>query len=61
MTGRRGPTLKNLLLALLSVRPTSVPSERVFSSAGQVKTRFRTRLTDLRFNNILFLKINGIE
>ena len=42
----------------LAIPATSVPSERLFSSAGNVFTKKRNRLNQNNLHNILFLREN---
>ncbi|KYN19747.1 Zinc finger BED domain-containing protein 1, partial [Trachymyrmex cornetzi] len=49
------PILSKLALQYLSVISTSVPCERLFSHAGNVKTDNRSRLTGEHLNMLLFL------
>lgn len=42
----------------LAIPATSVPSERLFSSAGNVFTKKRNRLNQNNIHNILFLREN---
>lgn len=48
--------LKNLNNALLTVKPTSVANERVFSSSGIFVSSQRTRLSDKSVNALIFSK-----
>jgi len=41
-----------------NVPATSVPSERVFSKAGQVLTQRRSRLTTSKVEKIIFIQAN---
>lgn len=50
------PELSNLALRYLSVVATSVPSERLFSSANNTLTDNRNRLDPERLSKLLFLK-----
>jgi hypothetical protein len=43
----------------LAIPASSVPSERLFSSAGNVFTKKRNRLSKNSIHNILFLKENS--
>jgi hypothetical protein len=49
------PYLKKIVNPYLSMVATSVPSERLFSKAGQVMTDSRNRLTGEHLNKLLFL------
>lgn len=49
------PVLHNIAKKYLSVIATSVPSERLFSKAGNIKSDARNRLTPKRLNVLLFL------
>ena len=49
------PYLKKIVEPYLSMVATSVPSERIFSKAGQVMTDIRNRLTGDNLNKLLFL------
>lgn len=53
---KRSESLDILFYALLTVRPTLTASERVFSTAGSVKTKIRSSLNFKTFNSIIFLK-----
>lgn len=49
------PMLFNIAIKYLAVTATSVPSERLFSKAGIIKSDIRNRLTPNRLNMLLFL------
>jgi len=49
------PVLFDIAKKYLSVIATSVPSERLFSKAGIIKSNARNRLTPKRLNVLLFL------
>lgn len=49
------PTLFRIAMKYLSVVATSVPSERLFSKAGVIKSDLRNRLTGEKLNALLFL------
>lgn len=49
------PHLKKIVDPYLGMVATSVPSERLFSKAGQVMTDSRNRLTGGNLNKLLFL------
>lgn len=53
---KRGKYLKLIYKYLLTIKPTSVESERAFSSAGSVCTNLRTNLSDISLDIICFLK-----
>ena len=50
------PLLNKLFIALQSIPPTSVESERAFSITGQFATKLRTKLADNTLNSLVFLK-----
>ena len=52
------PRLAKLANAYLSVPATSVPSERVFSAAGLIVNRLRTRLNPEHVDMLIFLNKN---
>ncbi len=52
------PILANLARKFLSCPPTSVPSERLFSSAGNIYSDRRSHLDTRRAEKLLFLKYN---
>lgn len=52
------PRLYDLALARLCVMPTSVPSERIFSKAGQLITDRRCRLSGQKVKELLFMHYN---
>lgn len=52
------PRLYELAMKKLCIVGTSVPSERVFSKAGQVVTEKRSRLSGEKVNQIVFLNMN---
>lgn len=54
--GGRGVKLNTLYKHLLTIKPTSVDSERAFSNAGHLCTRFRTRLHDKSIDALSFLR-----
>lgn len=51
--------LKELAETFLCICATSVPSERIFSKAGQIITERRNRLKAKTINTLLFLKQNA--
>lgn len=54
--GIRGPYLESVYKSLLTIPPTSVEAERAFSSAGQICTRIRCRLSDESLNSLCTLR-----
>lgn len=50
------PTLYKIAKQYLAVVATSVPSERLFSKAGLIKSDIRSRLKPTRLNALLFLQ-----
>ena len=52
-TGKRGILLEKVYQMLLTVPPTSVESERIFSSCAYICNRFRSRLSDRTLNTLL--------
>jgi len=54
--GRRGDYLERTYSYLMTIKPTSVESERAFSSAGQFVTKIRSRLNDETLDELCFLK-----
>ena len=55
-TGKLTPNLASLLAALKTIKPSSVESERVFSTVNQFVTKIRSRLSDKSVNALVFLK-----
>ena len=55
----RFPRLAILARRYLCIPATSVPSERVFSEAGLVVNRLRTRLTPEHVDMLIFMNKNG--
>ena len=54
----RFPLLSVLAAKYMAVPPTSVASERLFSTAGDVLTDSRSRLLPQKAEQLIFLKIN---
>lgn len=54
----RFPRLKNLVPKYLSIPPSSVPSERLFSSSGLVCDKKRNRLNPIKVQMLTFLNRN---
>lgn len=52
------PTLYEIFKKRLCIMPTSVPSERLFSKAGQIIVERRNRLSGNKVSQILFLSSN---
>ena len=54
--GLRGLHLQRCYELLITVQPTSVESERVFSSASSLATRIRSRLADSTLDSLVMLR-----
>jgi hAT family C-terminal dimerisation region len=54
--GKRGLFLTKAYECLLSIRPTSIESERAFSSAGYICSKIRSRMNDDTLDNLCFLR-----
>lgn len=54
--GSRGKNLENVYQMLMSIPPTSVESERVFSSAAYLCSKIRSRLGDSTLDALVFLR-----
>lgn len=52
----KGKYLTKLHKYISTVRPTSVESERAFSAAGLIATRYRSSLNDETLNVMCFLR-----
>ena len=53
---KRTPNLDLLYKALLSIPPTSVECERLFSHCGHILSKKRNRMSDKSLDSIIFLK-----
>lgn len=53
--------LKDIALKYLSIIATSVPSERLFSRAGNIITENRNRITSEHLQYLLFLNSLSVE
>ena len=53
--------LKKLFESLMSVRPTSTSSERVFSTANTFKTKIRNRMAAKTLDSLVFFKYYFLE
>ncbi|ESO11287.1 hypothetical protein HELRODRAFT_153199, partial [Helobdella robusta] len=53
------PTISKVAQVYLAPPPTSVPSERLFSTAGDIITEHRTRLLPDNAEKLIFLKYNA--
>ena len=58
---KRTPNLEFLFKALLTIKPTSVESERAFSAGGGFATKIRSRLNDNTLSALIGLKIISIN
>ncbi|ESO07503.1 hypothetical protein HELRODRAFT_170040 [Helobdella robusta] len=56
---RKYPTISKVAQVYLAPPPTSVPSERLFSTAGDIITEHRTRLLPDNAEKLIFLKYNA--
>jgi len=56
-SGKRSETLENLYEALCTVPPTSVESERAFSTVGLFATKIRSSLADNSIDALLTLRV----
>ena len=52
------PSLYQLATKYLCIPATSVPSERIFSKAGEIMSKKRNRISVKHMNNLIFLKHN---
>ena len=57
-TGKRGYFLEKIYQMLLTIPPTSVEAERVFSSSAYLCNKFRTRLGDKTLDTLCFIRNN---
>lgn len=55
-TGQRTEKLQNLYDAILTIKPTSIDVERVFSVCSSFCTKIRSRLSDKSLQALVFLK-----
>ena len=58
LEGERPKLLEGLYLALLTIRPTSVESERAFSVVNLFCTKQRASLSDKNLSILVFLKFH---
>lgn len=54
--GVRGKYIQQIYNLLLTIRPTSIESERAFSAAGLILNKFRCRLDDKTLDALCFLR-----
>ena len=57
-TGKIGHFLEMIYQMILTVPPTSVEAERVFSSSAFLCNKFRTRLGDITLDHLCFIRNN---
>ena len=57
-TGKRGILLEKVYQMLLTVPPTSVESERIFSSCAYFCNKLRSRLSDTTLNTLCIIRNN---
>ena len=55
-TGQKTKRLRLLEKALMNLKPSSVESERIFSSVGRIATKYRMRLNDDNLNALVVLR-----
>ena len=60
-TGRRGHYLEKVYKMLLTVPPTSVEAERIFSSCAYLCNRFRTGLSDRTLDTLCSIRNNKLN
>ena len=56
LTSERPAHLEKLYQALLTIRPSSIEAERVFSSANLFVTKLRNKMSDSTLDNLVFLR-----
>ena len=56
--GRRGDYLERIYSYLMTIKSTSVESERAFSSADNFAVKIRSRLNDETLDELCFLKVH---
>lgn len=61
ITKHRTKNLDKLYNALLTIKPTSVESERVFYVAGNFLTKIRNRMSNELLNALIILKANFLK
>ena len=54
--GGKTAAISQLHLSLLTIPPTSVETERVFSAGGLFLTKLRTNLSDISLDKLMFLR-----
>ena len=47
--------------ALLTLKPTSVESERIFSNVGRIATKYRMNLNDKNLNALVVLRAHYLN
>ena len=53
--GKNTAAISQLHLSLLTIPPTSVETERVFSAGGLFLTKLRTNLSDMSLDKLMFI------
>ena len=54
--GEKTAAISQLHLSLITIPPTSLEKERVFSTGGLFLTKLRTNLSDMSLDKLMFLR-----